>query len=57
MVGGTVVSEGTVEICSRSLWGLIAAAGWVDRNAAVVCQELGFPAEGELTHKINNDIE
>lgn len=47
---GTVATEGTVEICYDSLWRLVAATNWVDRNAAVVCRQLGIrDGSGTLT--------
>ena len=47
---GTVATEGTVEICYDSLWRLVAATNWVDRNAAVVCRQLGIrDGSGKLT--------
>ena len=46
LVGGAVQTEGTVEICSRSLWGAIAAEGWSAVDAAVVCNQLRYPSEG-----------
>ena len=54
-MGGAVESEGTVEICSMSLWGLISAANWADRNAGVVCRELGFQYSGEYIVHISLD--
>ena len=47
LVGGAVGSEGTVEICSMSLWGHISATNWNDRDAGVVCRELGLQYSGE----------
>ena len=46
LVGGAVKTEGTVEVCLRSLWGAIAAEGWTATNAAVVCRQLRYPSEG-----------
>ena len=46
LVGGTIESEGTVEVCSRSVWGVIGATGWTARDAAVVCDQLQYPSEG-----------
>ena len=60
LVGGAVESEGTVEICSMSLWGLISATNWVDINAEVVCGELGYQSAGkfilQVMKKISNEI-
>ena len=49
LYGGAVTSEGTVEVCYESVWGLIMATGWVDRDAVVVCKELGHPSGGLLS--------
>ena len=46
LVGGAVKTEGTVEVCSRSLWGAIAAEGWTAIDAAIVCNQLRYPSEG-----------
>ena len=46
LTGGEIPSEGTVEICYRSMWGLIVNTGWTDEDASVVCQELGLPFSG-----------
>ena len=46
LTGGEMPSEGTVEICYRSMWGLIVNAGWTDEDASVVCRELGLPFSG-----------
>ena len=46
LVGGASGLEGTVEVCLDNLWGLVAEAGWTQVNAQVVCQQLGFPLEG-----------
>ena len=53
LVGGTSNSEGTVEICFGSLWGLITESGWTDDDASVVCKQLGFLGEGILSQFIN----
>ena len=46
LVEGALDSEGTVEVCLDNLWGLIAEAGWSESDAQVVCQQLGFPLDG-----------
>ena len=53
LVGGT---EGTVEICSMSLWGLISATNWVDINAEVVCGELGYQSAGKFILQVMKKI-
>lgn len=41
---GTV--EGTLEVCVNNIWGLISKAGWMQTEAKVACQQLGYPGEG-----------
>ena len=48
-MGGTKDSEGTVEICYFNYWGLITDTNWDDKDAQVVCRQLGYPAESKLT--------
>ena len=47
LIGGPNNSSGIVQVCSSSLWGLIAEPGWSDANAAVVCRQLQFSDEGK----------
>ncbi|XP_048116111.1 neurotrypsin [Alosa alosa] len=41
LVGGENVYEGRVEILVGSQWGTICDDGWTDRDAEVVCRQLG----------------
>ena len=47
LVGGQTASEGTIEICNLNLWGLISAAGWDNKDADVVCAQMGFKRNGK----------
>ena len=44
--GGLTKSEGTVEICFDSLWGLVAQSKWSTADAQVTCRQLGYPSQG-----------
>lgn len=46
LIGGAVETEGTVEVCLRSVWGVIQSAGWTHRDANVVCKQLGYSSGG-----------
>ena len=54
LVGGDSNSEGTVEVCLKNLWGLVAEAGWVVTDAQVVCKQLGFPMKGNCAWLYRN---
>ena len=46
LVGGDADSEGTIEVCANSVWGLITDAGWDENDAHVVCRQLNLPVNG-----------
>ena len=46
LTGGSSEAEGTVQICFDNQWGLISESGWSQKDAQVVCRELGFLVEG-----------
>lgn len=46
LVGSSFSYEGTVEICFDNLWGLISDSSWTQQDAEVVCQQLGYEAQG-----------
>ena len=46
LVGGDADSEGTIEVCTNSVWGLITDAGWDENDAHVVCRQLNLPVNG-----------
>lgn len=39
--GGRSKLDGTVEVYLNGVWGTICGNGWDDRDAAVVCRQLG----------------
>ena len=43
----SVPSEGRVEFCNGSHWGTICLDDWDHYDAAVVCRELGYAADGK----------
>lgn len=46
MVNGRTRYEGRVEVCWNGVWGTVCNDQWTDRNAVVVCKQLGFSRYG-----------
>ena len=46
LVDGRSIYEGRVEVCRNREWGTVCDTDWDDREAEVVCRQLGFPAGG-----------
>ena len=53
LVGGAHKFQGTVEICLDGSWCLVSQHGWDNRDARIVCRELGgYNPSGKFTIKI-----
>ena len=49
LVGNPLRYAGIVEICLNSSWGRVCRDGWGNSDAAVVCNQLGYGSEGEIS--------
>ena len=48
-MGGTSLLEGRVEICQSNEYGTVCDDFWDQLEAKVVCAQLGYTGEGELS--------
>ena len=48
LMGGEREWEGTVEVCFNGRWGSICEDSWDNREAAVICRQLGYKRFGKL---------
>ena len=48
LMDGFIEQEGRVEVCVNGVWGSICGKGWDNTDAHVTCQQLGYPAIGNI---------
>ena len=56
LVDGPSLTEGHVELCEYGEWGTICNAYWDDREARVVCRQLGYESDTAMALPSYNKI-
>ena len=54
LVGGVVAWEGAVEVCQNDEWLSICDEAWDARDAQVICKQLGYSTEGQISCNKND---
>lgn len=49
LMGGDSENEGRVELCVGRQWGTVCDDSWDNNDATVVCKQLNFSAEGNIS--------
>ena len=42
LIGGSIPTQGRVEVCRNDAWGTVCDDGWTDVDASVACRQLGY---------------
>ena len=54
LLDGTGGSNGRVEVCVDARWLTVCDNGWTDKDAEVVCHQLGLPVVGECNNAFSS---
>jgi hypothetical protein len=46
-MGGDSELKGRVEVCYNGVWGTVCDRDWDERDATIVCNQLGFGQPGK----------
>ena len=53
LFGGWTNMEGRIEICDNGIWDTVCDDNFDNVDASVICKQLGFPHQGELTCRMS----